>query len=83
MIAGISGRTLAEENKMLNPILTDEMIDHLIGARERMTNVTADYPDRQAIGHIDAVLRAISVGQRPDVDALLGRSVKEVQQTTD
>lgn len=58
--------------------LTDEHIDHLIGARNRITDVTADYPDFRAVDHIDAVLSVIPIGERPDVDALLGRTSKRV-----
>lgn len=53
--------------------LTDEQVDHLIGARNRITDVMSDFPDFAASDHIDFVLRDIPIGQRPDVDALLGR----------
>jgi hypothetical protein len=53
--------------------MTNEQIDHLIAARNAITDRTDDYANTKALNHIDAVLRDIPVGQRRDVDALLGR----------
>lgn len=58
----------------MTPItLTAEMIDHLIGARNRITERRDEMIDFRAVDHIDAVLSAVPHGERPDVDALLGR----------
>ena len=51
--------------------MTDEQIDHLIGARNRLTG--RRFIDSRAVDHIDAVLRDVPAGQRNDVDLLLGR----------
>jgi hypothetical protein len=53
--------------------MNNEQIDHLIAARNAITDRTEDYPNMRAVDHIDAVLSDIPIGQRPDVDALLGR----------
>lgn len=58
----------------MTPItLTAEMIDHLIGARNRITERRDEMIDFRAVDHIDAVLSAVPHGERPDVDAMLGR----------
>lgn len=54
--------------------MNDTQIDHLIGARNCITDRTDEYIDLRAVDHIDAVLRDVPPGQRPDVDALLGRA---------
>jgi hypothetical protein len=53
--------------------MTNEQIDHLIAARNAITDRTDEFIDMRAVDHIDAVLRDIPISQRPDVDALLGR----------
>jgi hypothetical protein len=53
--------------------MNDTQIDHLIAARNAVTDRTEDYPNLRAVSYIDAVLSDIPIGQRPDVDALLGR----------
>jgi hypothetical protein len=53
--------------------MTNEQIGHLIAARNAITDRTEDYINDRAADHIDAVLSDIPIGQRPDVDALLGR----------
>jgi hypothetical protein len=54
--------------------MTNEQIDRLIAARNRMTDVMV--PDNVYIdtSDIDAVLSSVPLGERPDVDALLGRT---------
>jgi hypothetical protein len=53
--------------------LTDTQIDHLIGARNRITDRRDELIDTRAVAHIDAVLQDVPAGQRNDVDLLLGR----------
>ena len=53
--------------------MTDEQIDHIIGARNRLTSRPDGLIDTRAVDHLDAVLRDVPAGQRNDVDLLLGR----------
>lgn len=53
--------------------MNDEQINHLIAARNAITDRTDEYINQRAVDHIDAVLRDVPPGQRADVDALLGR----------
>lgn len=53
--------------------LTNGQIGNLIAARNAITDITTEYPNWKAVDHIDAVLREVPVGQRPEVDKLLGR----------
>jgi hypothetical protein len=54
--------------------MTNEQIDRLVAARNKITDVCL--PDGVYVdtSDIDAVLRDVPQGQRPDVDALLGRT---------
>lgn len=65
--------------------MTDEQIDHLITARNILTDQPIDYAliRWSAVDHIDAVLRDVPPGQRADVDALLGRKRIIMVQHTD
>jgi hypothetical protein len=58
---------------MENGSMTNEQITNLIAARNAITDRTEDYQNLRAVSYIDAVLSDIPIGQRPDVDALLGR----------
>lgn len=53
-------------------------IDHLIAAREAITNRTEDYINLKAVDAIDALLSDVPPGQRDDVDLLLGRTCAEL-----
>lgn len=52
---------------------TSEQIVKLIARRERLTNRRDERINFPAVNEIDARLKLIPVGERPDVDALLGR----------
>jgi hypothetical protein len=54
--------------------MNDTQIDHLIAARNRITDRVDEFIDSRAVDHIDAVLSDIPEGQRNDVDGLLGRA---------
>lgn len=58
-----------------NAVLTDReviYISALIAAREALTN-TIGYIQYSTVDAIDAALSQIPIGQRPDIDRLLGR----------
>lgn len=52
---------------------TPEQITKLIARRERLTNRRDERINFPAVNEIDTRLALIPVGERPDVDALLGR----------
>lgn len=54
--------------------LTDERINRLIARREKLTNRRDEHINFPAVDEIDARLREIPAGERPDVDKLLGRA---------
>lgn len=60
--------------------LTNGQIGNLIAARNAITDITTEYPNWKAVDHIDAVLREVPVGQRPEVDKLLGRRLMSAEQ---
>lgn len=53
--------------------LTTERIARLITRRERLTNRRDGRINFPAVDEIDEKLREVPAGERPDVDALLGR----------
>lgn len=53
--------------------MTNDQIDHLVSARNAITDRTDKYQNMRAVDEIDAILRDVPPGQRADVDALLGR----------
>lgn len=53
--------------------LTTERITRLINRRERLTNRRDGRINFPAVNEIDAQLAQLPAGERPDVDALLGR----------
>lgn len=54
-------------------ILTPERITRLVNRRERLTNRRDGRINFPAVDEIDEKLREVPAGERPDVDALLGR----------
>jgi len=54
--------------------MIDELIDHIIAARNEIAALPHWQHLRRAVDHLDRVLATIPPGQRNDVDLLLGRS---------
>lgn len=61
-----------------NPVSVLMTVDLLISIRERITNQIPGFDHQVSIvDDIDAILKQIPVGIRPDVDRLLGRQFAE------
>jgi hypothetical protein len=54
--------------------MTDDQINRMIAARNKLTNVRDERIDWTTVDAIDTMLRDVPAGQRNDVDLLLGRS---------